>query len=78
MNELTDTEKAMLDFERGWWRYAGAKEAAIRDTFGIPSTVYYARLNAALSHPAAIAHDPMNVKRLRRLRDARRGARTAG
>lgn len=78
MDELTDEQKAMLDFERGWWRYAGAKESAILETFGIGSVTYYARLNALLSNPAALAFDPLLVGRLLRLRDARRAVRTAG
>ena len=26
---LSELEIKMLDFERGWWRYAGAKESLI-------------------------------------------------
>lgn len=29
MDELTDEQKAVLDFERKWWKYQGAKEAAM-------------------------------------------------
>ena len=28
---LTDLETRILDFERNWWRFAGAKESAIKD-----------------------------------------------
>lgn len=65
----------MLDFERQWWRYAGAKEQAIRDLFDLSPTRYYQLLNALLDTPAALAHDPMLVKRLRRMRSARTRAR---
>jgi hypothetical protein len=35
---LTDLERAVLDFERSWWKYEGAKDAAIRERFGCSST----------------------------------------
>ena len=38
---LTARERAVLAFERQWWRYAGAKEAAIREEFGLSPTRYY-------------------------------------
>lgn len=61
----------MLAFERQWWRHPGAKERAIRETFGLSTTRYYQRLHRLLDKPAAMAHDPVLVQRLRRLRDAR-------
>jgi hypothetical protein len=73
---LTEREERILAFERQWWRHAGAKEQAIRDTFDLSATRYYQVLNALLDNPAALAHDPMLVKRLRRLRATRSRART--
>jgi len=73
---LTEREQQILAFERQWWRHAGAKEQAIRDTFDLSATRYYQILNALLENPAALAHDPMLVKRLRRLRSTRARART--
>ena len=40
-------------------------------------TTYYARLNALLDHPEPLAAYPMTVRRLLRLRDARRQLRSA-
>lgn len=77
MPEISETDAAILEMERQWWRYAGAKEQAIRDRFGWSATRYYQALNALLDSPAALAHDPQLVNRLRRLRDARRRARPA-
>jgi len=77
MPEISDTDAAILEMERQWWRYAGAKEQAIRDRFGWAATRYYQALHALLDSPAALAHDPQLVNRLRRLRDARRRARPA-
>ncbi|MEU8381301.1 DUF3263 domain-containing protein [Streptosporangium sp. NPDC048865] len=74
---LTDREREVLAFERQWWRYAGAKEQAIREAFDISATRYYQLLSEIIDLPAALAHDPMLVKRLRRLRETRRRDRAA-
>jgi hypothetical protein len=68
---LDERQLQMLDFERLWWRHAGSKEQAIRDTFALSPTRYYQLLNALLDEPAALAHDPTTVNRLRRLRATR-------
>jgi hypothetical protein len=69
---LAERDKQILAFERRWWRHAGAKEQAIRDTFGFSTTRYYQLLNRLLDEPAALAEDPVLVARLRRLRASRR------
>jgi hypothetical protein len=74
---LSDRDGAILGFERHWWKYAGAKEQAIRDQFQMSATRYYQVLNALIDRPEALAHDPLLVKRLRRLRAARQRARSA-
>ncbi|MEU5906404.1 DUF3263 domain-containing protein [Micromonospora sp. NPDC047467] len=68
---LTTRERAILAFEQQWWRHAGAKEQAVRDTFGVSSTRYYQLLNGLLDNPAALAADPVLIGRLRRLRSSR-------
>jgi hypothetical protein len=68
---LTDREVQIIAFESKWWKHAGAKEQAIRDTFDLSSTRYYQLLNGLLDNPAALAHDPVLIGRLRRLRSAR-------
>ena len=68
---LTDREIQILAFEARWWKHAGAKEQAIRDTFALSSTRYYQLLNALLDKPEATEHDPVLVGRLRRLRATR-------
>jgi hypothetical protein len=74
---LTEREEEILSFERQWWKYAGAKEQAIRELFDMSATRYYQVLNALLDRPEALVFDPMLVKRLRRLRAARQRARSA-
>jgi hypothetical protein len=75
--ELSERDREILAFERQWWKYAGAKEQAIRELFDMSATRYYQVLNALLDRPEALAADPMLVKRLRRLRSARQRARSA-
>jgi hypothetical protein len=38
---LGDLEREILDFEQQWWKYAGAKETAVRERFDMSSTPYY-------------------------------------
>src|SRR4051794_14533117 len=75
--ELPERDREILAFERQWWKYAGAKEQAIRELFDMSATRYYQVLNALIDRPEALAHDPMLVKRLRRMRAARQRARSA-
>jgi hypothetical protein len=76
--ELTQRERAILDFERTWWSSAGSKETAIRDHFELSGTRYYQLLNELIDLPEALAYDPLVVRRLRRQRDRRRRARFEG
>ena len=75
--ELSERDRCILTFERQWWNYAGAKEQAVREQFGMSATRYYQVLNALMDRPEALAYDPLLVKRLRRLRAARQRARSA-
>lgn len=74
---LDEREREILAFERKWWKHAGSKEQAIRDAFDLSATRYYQILNGLLDNPAALAHDPVLVGRLRRLRSARARSRTS-
>ncbi|MCO6010887.1 DUF3263 domain-containing protein [Actinoallomurus purpureus] len=74
---LDQRDRDILDFERQWWKHAGAKEQAIRELFDMSSTRYYQILNQLIDRPEALEHDPMLVKRLRRQRSARQRQRAA-
>jgi hypothetical protein len=74
---LSRRDREILTFERQWWKYSGAKEQAIRELFDMSSTRYYQVLNALIDTPAALAIDPLLVKRLRRLRASRQRQRSA-
>lgn len=75
--ELSERDTEILSFERQWWKFAGAKEQAIRDKFDMSATRYYQLLNALIDRPEALAADPLLVKRLRRLRATRQRNRSA-
>jgi len=75
--ELDERDRAILDFEREAWRLEEPKERAIRDRFGVSPTRYHQLLHRAIDTPAALAYDPMLVRRLRRIREIRRRRRTA-
>ncbi len=77
LSQLTERDQAILGFERQWWKYSGAKEAAIRELFDMSSTRYYQLINTLIDTPEALEFDPMLVKRLRRMRSSRQAARTA-
>lgn len=75
--QLSDRDRDILAFERQWWKYAGAKETAIRELFDLSATRYYQVLNTLIDRPEALMTDPMLVKRLRRLRSTRQRTRSA-
>ena len=75
-SSLSDLEVRILDFERQWWKYAGAKDAAIRELFDLSTRSYYELLNNLIDREDALTASPLLVKRLRRLRQARISART--
>ncbi|WP_090592761.1 DUF3263 domain-containing protein [Auraticoccus monumenti] len=75
--ELSERDAAVLEFERQWWKYAGAKNDGIREQFAMSATRYYQVLNTIIDKPEALSHDPLLVKRLQRLRDQRMRARSA-
>jgi uncharacterized protein DUF3263 len=75
--DLSERDQQILTFERLWWKYAGAKEQAIREQFTMSATRYYQVLNVLIDRAEAIAFDPLLVKRLRRLRSARQRQRSA-
>ncbi|MBQ0974145.1 DUF3263 domain-containing protein [Streptomyces sp. RK31] len=73
--DLGRLERAVLALERRGVVSPGAKERVIREELGLAPVRYYQLLNALLDDPRALAHDPVTVNRLRRVRDARRAER---
>ncbi len=72
---LSKRDRAVLAIEREWFKHPGAKVTTIRLRTGLTETRYYQILNALLDDPRAMAHDPMPVRRLVRLRERRRAVR---
>jgi hypothetical protein len=78
---LSVKDTMTLDFEQTRFKYAGAKEARVRELFAESMPRYSQRLNGLIDRPEALAYAPLTVNRLRRLREARqrqRGARRTG
>jgi hypothetical protein len=59
--QLTERERAILDFEGTWWSEPGSKERAIRDRFELSATRYYQLLNEVIDLSGALAYDPLGV-----------------
>jgi hypothetical protein len=76
--ELADRDRAILDLERTWWLDGEVKGDAIRRRVRLSPSRYYRLLQDLLENPAAMAYDPLVVRRLRRERSARRRARIEG
>ena len=74
---LSELEIKMLEFERTWWRHAGAKESSIKELFNLTPPAYYQLLNNLIDRQEALMAQPILVKRLRRIRDARTTARSS-
>ncbi|MEU0596674.1 DUF3263 domain-containing protein [Streptomyces sp. NPDC006393] len=72
---LDRREGDILALERRGFPGPGAKERAIREELGLSPVRYYQLLNALLDDTRALAHDPVTVNRLRRVREARRSER---
>lgn len=74
---LGERDAEILAFEARWGAHGGAKEEAIRSELGLAPARYYQLLGRLIETEAALAHDPMMVARLRRIRDERRAARAS-
>ncbi|MDT0397549.1 MULTISPECIES: DUF3263 domain-containing protein [Streptomyces] len=72
---LAQREQDILALERRGFSGPGVKERAIREELGLAPVRYYQLLNALLDNPRALAHDPVTINRLRRVRDSRRDER---
>lgn len=72
---IDERQQAMLEFERTFWTFDEPKETLIRARFQCSADEYYAELNELLETPAALAHDPLVVRRLQRQRVRRRRER---
>lgn len=72
---LNGREQDILALECRGFPGPGVKERAIREELGLAPVRYYQLLNALLDDERALAHDPVTVNRLRRVRETRRSER---
>ena len=72
---LSPVEMSLIEFERTWWADDQPKDAAIAEQFSLTTAEYYEQLHALIDSDDALAHDPLVVRRLRRMRDRRRRER---
>jgi hypothetical protein len=75
--ELSDLDREILAFEQDWVAHVAAKDEAVRERFDLTPTGYHQLLNRLIDLPAAEAHAPRLVRRLRRRRAARQEQRSA-
>ncbi len=74
---LTEREPRDPGVRASWWKYAGDQGAGDPRRVRLSATRYYQVLNALIDREAALAYDPLLVKRLRRMRATRRRTRSA-
>lgn len=75
--QLSQRDRAILDFEQSWWESATPRDQAVREHFQLTESEYAEALNLLITSEAALFAEPLLVRRLRRLRDRRRQEHTA-
>lgn len=74
---LSDPERLALELAATPYRYPAAREARALDELGLTPTSYWHLVDTLLDRPDALEAMPAAVLRLRRVREARRRARSA-
>jgi hypothetical protein len=74
-SHLADADRQLLVLAAAVFRYPARREALALERFGLTPTRFWARVDRLLDDPAAAAVKPVEVARLRRLRELRRQAR---
>ena len=75
LSSVTSTGRSSSSSRTG--THAGAKEVAVQERFSLTPTGYHQMLNRLIDNPAAEAHAPRLVRRLRRRRATRQEQRSA-
>ena len=70
--QLSQRDRAILDFEQSWWKSATPRDQAVREQFQLTESEYAEVLNQLIASEAALLAEPLLIRRLRRLRDRRR------
>jgi hypothetical protein len=77
VQQLTERDREILEFEERWPVPSGAKDHAIRQALGMRPARYYQLLNALIEKPAALAGEPMLVRSLLSVRARRTASRAS-
>jgi len=77
-SELTEHERALIDFEREWWQLGSRKDVGIRARFDMSTSSYYRALHTLLDRAEAMQYDALTVLRLRKRREQVRRGRIEG
>ena len=74
---LNDEDRAILEFEQGWWLESGPKDQAIEFGLGLAAAIYYERLLAIVALAESYRVDPLTVARVRSMIEAAPAEETA-
>ena len=77
-SELSERERALIDFEREWWTLGSRKDVAIRDRFEMSVSSYYRALQRLIDRAEALQYEPLTILRLRKRREQARRGRIEG
>lgn len=72
---MTESERTALRLAAATYRHPAVRETHALELLGLTPTLFWARVNGLLDRPDVLAEMPLEVRRLQRLRDARRRAR---
>jgi Protein of unknown function (DUF3263) len=77
-SKLTAHERALIDFEREWWKLGSRKDVGIRARFDISTSSYYRALHGLIDRAESVEYDALTVLRLRKRREQVRRDRIEG
>lgn len=75
MPELTVRDHMTLQLATATYRYPAARESDAHHQLGMSAPIFWRHVDVLLERPAALSAYPVEVNRLRRLREQRRRAR---
>ncbi len=79
---MSAREVELIEYEGSWWQEPGSRADVIARRFGLTIDGYRDLVDELIDTEAALTHDPLVVRRLRRQRDNKRiqrsGQRTTG
>jgi hypothetical protein len=74
---LTVRDHMTIRLAAAHYKFPAARETDALEQLGWTATIFWRHVNRLLDDPEALATYPLEVKRLRRLRDARRRLRAS-